>query len=128
MDKLEQTRIKSLIIVAAVALVMAVAFTSTQKASMSNVVQPAVNEPSYDAASDYTAQCAVCHGDDGRSQTTKGRKTHAADLTKSTVSDSKGIRMITNGSDEMPSFKKTMTADQIKDVMEYTHRFRPQGQ
>ena len=121
-----KTRLKLPVILVA-AIAMAVTFISTQKA-MPNVTRPAEVGPIIDAASDYTAQCAVCHGDDGRSQTAKGRKTRAADLTKSTVSDAKGIRMISNGSDEMPAFKKLLTVEQIKDVMEYTHRFRPSGQ
>ena len=77
-----------------------------------------------DGASDYTEQCVRCHGVDGHSQTTKGRQTHAADLTKSQISDVKGIKIITNGQDSMPAFKKDLGADQIKEVMAYIHVFR----
>ncbi|CAN5414232.1 hypothetical protein BH10ACI3_BH10ACI3_06820 [soil metagenome] len=77
-----------------------------------------------DGGSDYATYCTRCHGGDGRGQTAKGRQTHAGDLTKSSVSDAKGIRMITNGSGEMPDFKSSMSAAQIKAVMAYTHGFR----
>ncbi len=128
MEKLKRTRIKLLIATVTILVAAVGIFTSGPEASMSNIGRFTASTPVSDAASDYAAQCAICHGDDGRSQTAKGRKAHAADLTKSTVSDAKGMRMITNGSDEMPAFKKILSADQIKDVMEYTHRFRQSGQ
>ena len=78
----------------------------------------------FDGASDYTEQCAVCHGTDGRAQTTKGRKTHAADLTKSKVTDTKGIKIIANGEDSMPAFKDVLSKDRINDLMAYIHGFR----
>jgi mono/diheme cytochrome c family protein len=87
----------------------------------------AANETGYiltDGGSDYSAHCSRCHGGDGRGQTAKGRQTHAGDLTQSHVSDAKGIRMITNGSGEMPSFKKSMSPEQIRGVMSYIHGFR----
>ncbi len=77
-----------------------------------------------DGGSDYATYCSRCHGGDGRGQTAKGRQTHAGDLTKSTVSDAKGVRMITNGSGEMPDFKSSMSPAQIKAVMAYAKGFR----
>jgi cytochrome c6 len=79
---------------------------------------------SFDGGSDYATACARCHGGDGKGQTAKGRQTHAGDLTKSRISDAKGIRIITNGSGEMPAFKNSMSAGQIREVMAYIHGFR----
>lgn len=122
MSKTKSSRIKLLIASAPLILLSAVFLGSGQKASMARI-DPA-SAAAYDSGSDYAAQCARCHGNDGRGQTAKGRQTHAGDLTKSTVSDAKGIRMITNGSGEMPAFKNSMSPEQIKAVMSYVHGFR----
>lgn len=74
--------------------------------------------------SQYAQSCAKCHGADGTSQTAKGKKTHATDLTKSRVSDAKGIKIIANGSGSMPGFKDNMTPDEIKALMNYVKGFR----
>lgn len=78
----------------------------------------------YDGGSDYATYCTRCHGSDGRSQTTKGRQTKSPDLTKSRVGDAKAIRMVLNGSGEMPSFKKSMDAARIRDVVAYARSLR----
>ena len=124
MNSLKKMRIKLPIAFAAIVFAGVSTFVTARKASMTDLGRTGSSVVMADAAADYAAQCAVCHGTDGRSQTPKGRKTHAADLTKSTASDAKGIRIITNGRDEMPGFGKILSADQISAVMEYTHRFR----
>lgn len=77
-----------------------------------------------DVRSLYVEHCSKCHGTDGRSQTPKGRKTEAPDLTKSTVSDAKGIRLITNGKSDMPAFKDKLSPDDIESVMAFVRGFR----
>ena len=102
-------------------LVLAVVFAAGSR----DMATPTADAPTrFDGASDYTQQCVTCHGADGRSRTTKGRKTHAADLTKSKVTDTKGIKIITNGEDSMPAFKDHLSADQIREVMTYVKGFR----
>lgn len=105
-------------------LVGLVAFAGTQKAGMTPINLDSPENAMYDGGSDYSTHCARCHGSDGRSQTAKGRKTNATDLTKSRVGDAKGIRIITHGAGEMPDFKTSMTADQIRNVMGYVKGFR----
>lgn len=122
MSEVKLPKLKILIASIPVAFLLVVALAATPKVSMENTETGTLAKS--DGRSDYAAQCAKCHGADGRSQTAKGRQTHADDLTKSTVSDEKGIRMITNGRGEMPGFKNSLSAEQIKAVMEYTHAFR----
>lgn len=124
MDKLKLSRIKLLIASAPLLLVLAVVFAGTSNVSMAKFAPDTSGMLRFDGGSDYVAYCTRCHGGDGRGQTAKGRRTHAGDLTKSNVSDAKGIRMITNGSGQMPAFKSSMNADQIRGVMAYTHGFR----
>ncbi|CAN5367794.1 hypothetical protein BH10ACI2_BH10ACI2_19960 [soil metagenome] len=77
-----------------------------------------------DSGSDYSTHCSICHGDDGHAKTPKGRKSGATDLAKSDVTDTKGIRISTNGRGEMSGFKDKLTADQIGGLMAYVHGFR----
>ena len=73
----------------------------------------------------YTANCARCHGADGKANTAKGKRVEATDLTSDWNRDeARGIRIITNGKGEMPSFKKKLTAAEIKMVFNYVSRFR----
>lgn len=106
------------------ALVVIVAIAGTQRAGMTPINMESPENAMHDGGSDYATHCARCHGGDGRSQTAKGRKTNATDLTKSRVSDAKGIRIIGSGSGEMPEFRSSMSADQIRNVMAYVKGFR----
>ena len=72
----------------------------------------------------YAAHCAVCHGRDGRAKTARGQRAGATDLTSDWNRDeARGIRIITNGRKEMPSFKKKLTAAEIRSVFGYVSRF-----
>lgn len=73
----------------------------------------------------YAAHCATCHGSDGRARTAKGKRTGATDFTGDWNTDEeRGIRIITNGKSEMPSFKRKLKANEIKAVFGYVLRFR----
>lgn len=122
MNKRKETRLKLAAAAMPLIILPAIAFGIPARPGMATAEPEAMLFA--DSSSDYAAQCARCHGGDGRGQTAKGRQTHAGDLTKSGVSDAKGIRMITNGSGEMPAFKNSLSAEQIKGVMNYVKGFR----
>lgn len=70
----------------------------------------------------YRTHCAECHGNDGRSNTKRGRETEANDLTDPGVkanAQDKNVRIITNGKGEMPSFKRKLSAAQIASIARY---------
>jgi mono/diheme cytochrome c family protein len=72
----------------------------------------------------YAAHCATCHGRDGRASTAKGKRAGATDLTSEWNRDpARGVRIITNGKGEMPSFKKKLTAAEIRAVFGYVSQF-----
>jgi mono/diheme cytochrome c family protein len=72
----------------------------------------------------YAAHCSACHGADGRAQTARGKRAGATDLTGDWNRDEgRGIRIITNGRNNMPSFKKKLTAAEIRSVFSYVVRF-----
>ncbi len=126
MEKYKMNSIKTKLAVASIAslFVLVAIFAGSPTEGLAKIGPVTDFNTNFDGGSDYATYCARCHGGDGRGQTAKGRQTHAGDLTKSTVSDAKGIRMITNGSGEMPAFKNSMSAEQIRGVMSYIHGFR----
>lgn len=79
-----------------------------------------------DGADIYTKNCARCHGSDGRAHTAKGRQVEAADLTSSDwePDEAKDIRTITKGKGQMPSFKRTLSAADIRAVVLYIQKFK----
>lgn len=72
----------------------------------------------------YQQNCASCHGGDGKAKTPKGIRKGATDLTKSTISTPRGIKVISNGRENMPGFKANLTGAEISEVMEYIRGFR----
>lgn len=68
----------------------------------------------------YVQNCARCHGADGHAQTDLGKKLEAVDISGH-QSSAKVIRTVTSGRGDMPSFKKRLTAAQIKQIAGYVH-------
>ncbi len=69
------------------------------------------------AQATFKAKCAGCHGADGQGkEALKTRDLSSADVQKQSDADLTGI--ITNGKGKMPSYK-TMTPDQVKDMVAY---------
>ena len=87
--------------------------------SQSNLVSAKIS-----GAALYQQNCASCHGADGKAKTPKGIRKGATDLTKSTIITSRGIKVITNGRENMPGFKANLTEAEISEVMEYIRGFR----
>ncbi len=105
-------------------LVAIVAFAGSPKTGLTPINFDSPENAMHDGASDYATYCTKCHGGDGQAKTAKGKRTNATNLTKSSISDAKGIRIITNGKGEMPDFKTNMSAAQINGVMSFIKRFR----
>lgn len=74
-----------------------------------------------DTAGLYDHKCAVCHGKDGLGNTAKGKKVHVKDV-HANMKDSEAdmIKAVTDGKgDDMDSYKKEFTSDQIKALVAY---------
>lgn len=72
-------------------------------------------------AQTYKSNCVVCHGADGTGTPT-GKSLMAPDLHSDTVQKMTTAQMITqvsDGKNNMPPFKSTLSEDQIKDVVAY---------
>jgi mono/diheme cytochrome c family protein len=75
----------------------------------------------------YKTKCAVCHGPDGKGETTVGkanklRDSGSADVQKQTDDELTGI--IANGKGKMPAYGKSLKPDQIKDLVAYIRTFK----
>jgi len=82
----------------------------------------------FDAGAIYNSQCAKCHGRDGRAKSLHAKHVHARDLTaaewQNDVSDERIFNSISNGKGKMPSFKKSLSEDQINSLVTYVRRLR----
>lgn len=79
--------------------------------SKSNENELTSNRP---AAEIYTAYCVQCHGEDGKKGTLG-----AKDLTISPLTTNERIDIITNGKRSMPSYKASMSKQEIENVAKY---------
>jgi cytochrome c6 len=71
-----------------------------------------------DAAADYKAKCAMCHGADGMGKAAMGTKDlGSADIQKMSDADLTGA--ITNGKGKMPAYKGKLTDAQVSDLVKY---------
>ncbi len=82
-----------------------------------------------DARATFGAQCAGCHGRDGRGHTPRGRRAHARDLTdgswQNDVSDERLFNSITKGrGKKMPAYGKKLSEDQIDALVRYVRQLK----
>jgi len=79
-----------------------------------------------DTAAVYKAKCAMCHGADGKAETPVGKKMGIHDFASAEVQamkDAELIAAVSDGKNKMPGYKKSLSADQIKDLVTYVRSF-----
>jgi cytochrome c6 len=77
------------------------------------------------AEATYKAKCAMCHGPDGKGETATGKMMKVKDFASEEVqkmSDADLTAAITAGKGKMPP-SKTLSADQVKDLVAYIRAF-----
>jgi mono/diheme cytochrome c family protein len=75
----------------------------------------------------FKKNCVMCHGADGTGKTKMGQKLGAADLTSSDIqslSDEALAQTVRNGKGKMPSFEKTLSPEEITNVIQYVRTLR----
>jgi mono/diheme cytochrome c family protein len=75
-----------------------------------------------DAAGLYKAKCSACHGADGKGDTPVGKKMGLRDFASHEVqkmNDDELTAIIADGKDKMPSYKKSLKPEQIKELVGY---------
>jgi mono/diheme cytochrome c family protein len=74
------------------------------------------------AASIYSARCAVCHGADGKGDTAVGKKIGVRDFASPEVkkeTDKELTEITAKGKNKMPGYEKTLTEAQISGLVAY---------
>lgn len=79
----------------------------------------------------YPRYCASCHGSDGKAKTSKGKFSHARDLTdpqwQAEVSDARIFNSIMNGRNErgnMPPFANKLNEKEVDSLVEFVRRLK----
>ena len=75
-----------------------------------------------DAAADYKAKCATCHGPDGKGDTAMGKSMKVKDLGSDEVqkqSDAELTTIIEKGKKPMPAYEGKLTKEQIDGLVKY---------
>jgi mono/diheme cytochrome c family protein len=76
----------------------------------------------------WKARCTVCHGDDGRSRTKKGRQLKAPNFTSARwqkhTTDDEIVTAITDGipKHKMPAFKDKLSAEEIASFVPFLRK------
>jgi len=82
--------------------------------------------PDATASATYRAKCAVCHGPDG-SGSAVGKSMKVPDLRSSEVQklpDVQLAQIISDGKGGMPSFKNSLSEDQVHSLVTHIHSMR----
>jgi mono/diheme cytochrome c family protein len=83
-----------------------------------------------DAQEIYGANCASCHGIDGKARTPAGKKVRAKDLTESKLADGDIEKQIVSGTQDakgnarMPSFKGKLSPEEITALVAFVKTLR----
>jgi mono/diheme cytochrome c family protein len=87
------------------------------------------------AAQLYRRYCVSCHGNDGRAKTSKGKFSHARDLTdqvwQSEVSDERIFNSIMNGRNvrgNMPAFDNKLNEKEVDSLVDFVRRLKSSQQ
>lgn len=95
------------------------------------LARPLVAEEPPKRSAAWAANCSVCHGDDGRSQTEEGRRKKARNLAdpkwQASVSDGRLTSSIQRGHDKMPAFGRKLSAEQVKALVAEIRALVKQG-
>jgi mono/diheme cytochrome c family protein len=91
----------------------------------------AFNTPARPASQLYRRYCVSCHGNDGKSKTSKGRFSHARDLTdaewQSDVSDERIFNSIMNGRNvrgNMPAFSNKLNEKEAESLVTFVRSLK----
>ena len=79
----------------------------------------------------YVRNCSLCHGNDGRAQTSMGKALKAADLTSPAVqskSDAELNTQISKGKGKMAGYENILGKKGVEDMVKYVRTLAPKKQ
>lgn len=86
-----------------------------------------VSATAVDAAGDYKAKCAICHGMDGSGNTTNGKKLNTKDLRRDEaqkMSDAQLLQIILKGKNKMPAYEALLGKDKCAALVPYVRTLK----
>jgi mono/diheme cytochrome c family protein len=92
-------------------------------------LQPKV-KASVDGQAIYKANCSLCHGTDGSGKTLVGQQLKGRDLRSGETqkqTNAQMVAIITKGKGKMPSFEKSLTKEQINDLVAFIRQLAKKG-
>jgi cytochrome c6 len=99
------------------------------------VFASAINAPPPPASRLYRRHCVSCHGNDGKATTSKGKFSHARDLTdnqwQTDVSDERIFNSIMNGRNvrgNMPAFSDKLNENAVNSLVNFVRSFKGKQQ
>ena len=109
----------------ALALAVVVSLAGFVRESRGDNVRPATQT--------YRRYCVSCHGTDGKAKTSKGKYSHARDLTdaqwQADVSDERIFNSITNGRNQrgnMPAFADKINEKEVDSLVSFVRGLKAQ--
>lgn len=93
---------------------------------------PPIGAPEGSARDVYAKRCTICHGEDGKGHTKKGKQLRVPDFTtakfQKETKDDEIIDIIENGNKKrkMPAFKSKLTMEQIHGMVPFVRSFAKQ--
>src|SRR5215469_598321 len=79
----------------------------------------------------YVRNCSLCHGNDGRSQTSMGKALKSADLTSPAVQSRSDVELnqqIANGKGKMAGYANVLGKSGVEDMVKYVRSLAPKKQ
>lgn len=89
-----------------------------------------INAAADDAATIYKGKCVVCHAADGSGNTAQGKALKVRDLRSAEVqkmTDAQMAGIISKGKNKMPGFGKTLSEEQIKQLVAHIRGMAKKG-
>ena len=80
-----------------------------------------------DSKTQYTRMCSLCHGTDGKAQTSMGKNLKAADLTSEAVqkkSDAELANQIANGKGKMAAYEGILGKQGVENMVKYVRTLK----
>ena len=80
-----------------------------------------------DPAAIFKANCAMCHGTDGKGQTVMGKSLHLKDLGSAEVqkqSDEAIENVVKNGKGKMPAYSSKLSEAEIDSLVKFIRTFK----
>lgn len=84
-----------------------------------------------DSKTQFIRNCSLCHGTDGKAQTSMGKALKAADLTSQAVqskSDAELYKQIANGKGKMAAYEGILGKKGVEDMVKYVRSLAPKKQ